>query len=230
MLASLAVAGLSLTLHADLPASPGDKTSPAQRIARAEAELCLPRCPPAPAQPSSDWMRSPEGRSVNACAMSCRVDPPAAELYRKLVETATARGFDAEAPSVKVLGRGAPELMRRLHTALRESEGRRLGRLCTRARAGAGRPGELTYLECTGRTALAAGAPPQPPPDPIRALACATTFAETEAEWFTRCPGLERRAEADIENCAAEENASRARCERDALAGIARAMRQRPKR
>ena len=233
MLLQAAAAGFLMSLIAAGAAPPPDGSPPATRIAQAEAELCLPRCPPIPAQPSSDWLRSEEGRRANACALSCRVDPPAATLFRRMVELATSRDLDPAAPSATSLGKGAPELLHRLRQATVESQGKRLGGLCAKARGGASHSAELAYLDCTGRVALTRGADPSPPPDPLKALGCAVTFAESEASWLTRCPALERRALADIESCSVEAEAqagARAQCEREAVAALARAMRRRAPR
>lgn len=225
MFTPIIAAGLMLALGAGEAAGTTDQSSPAARIARAESELCLTRCPPSPASPTSDWLRSPEGRKVNACVMSCRMDPPAAALFKSASALALSKEFDPAAPAVKAHGKDAPALLQRLRWAAQASARKRPGRLCARARARSP-SSELAYVKCTGRV-VPAGAGPLPPPDPSQALRCAVAFAESERRWLTRCAALEKKV--DLESCAESSEApdSDAACEAEAVSKLALALRQR---
>jgi hypothetical protein len=231
MLTQLAVASLVLTLAAG-DASPvvGGKAAAAARLARTETDACLASCPPLPAQPTSDWLRSPEGRKINACPMNCRVEQPAAALFRSLADLATSNKPDAEAPIIKAAGREGPELLRRLRAALREAEGQKLGPLCTRARANLRPADEAVYVECTGRVPAAEAAQGLVPPDATRAPRCAVAFAERDHEWLKRCDALEAKVDPGL--CVEQSGGGRrqaaaaaaARCENDAVDRLASAF------
>jgi hypothetical protein len=192
--ATAALALLAAGATSDVAPSFG-KTGPAVRIAAVEVDQCLASCPPFPADVTNDWLRSEDGRKVNACPMACRLQQPAAAAFRSACDLATTDGLDLDSARVRSLGRDAPDLVRRLRSALRETEGRRLGPLCAMARATLPSD-EKSYLECSGRPqrpeavdASASG------PDPARALRCAVTFAERDLDWISRCPALEAKAE-----------------------------------
>jgi hypothetical protein len=178
-----------------------------------------------------DALPAPSGGSV------CRTDQPAAALYRELAELTGRGALTTDAPLVKLAGKDGPELAKRLQVALKEAEGQRLGPICARARETYGNRDESAYLECIGRPARPEGQAASTPPDPTRALRCATTLAERDLDWLRRCPTLETRA--DVDGCAvrAEELAAsrrqaapraRATCESDAIERIAGAYRGRP--
>jgi hypothetical protein len=196
---SVAAAVLLLASSASELAPVFGKNGPAVRIATVETELCLAGCPPFPAEVTNDWLRSEEGRRVNGCPMGCRLQQPSAAFFRDMCALALSEANDLEAPRIRALGRDAPELMRRLRAAIKDAEGRRLGPLCARARASLPSD-EKAYLECSGRAvrqdAVEGGGAG---PDPARALRCSVLFAEREADWATRCPVLE--AKADVRDC-----------------------------
>jgi hypothetical protein len=199
VLIQIAAAGLVIgaTALSDFEASAG-KNPLALRIAKTEADLCLSLCPPIPEKASSDWLRSDEGRRANACPMSCRIEQPAAVLFRRMFELATSKNPEAEAPTVKALGADAPDQIRRLQAAVKDAEGRKLGVLCARARKRLVAD-EAVFLECIGRT-RADGPQSIRPPEVSRALPCSTAFAEREADWLRRCNVLEERL--NLEECA----------------------------
>jgi hypothetical protein len=189
-----AASALLLAAASDVAPALG-KGGPAVRIAAVEADLCLASCPPFPADVTNDWLRSEEGRKVNACPMACRLQQPSAAAFRGAAELATAEGLDLDSPRVRALGRDAPDLVRRLRAALRDTEGRRLGPLCARARASLPSD-EKAYLDCAGRPSRpdaldATGAAPEP----ARALRCAVVLAERDLDWVARCPAFEAKAE-----------------------------------
>jgi len=232
MILPLLALSLALAIGAAPDLNAAGRASAAARLARVEADACLATCPALPAQPDSDWLRSPEGRKANACPMACRLDQPAAALFRALAELATAAKPDPDAAIVKAAGKDGPELLRRLRAALREAEGQRFPPLCARARAAQRPADEAIYLECIGRApgvhdGLAA-------PDSTRAPRCATLFAERDLEWLKRCGALE--AKTDVDACVeaparhgvAGGNA-RARCEADAVGRLAAALAPHPR-
>jgi hypothetical protein len=200
VLIQIAAAGLVLgaTAMTDFESSAG-KNPLALRIAKTEADVCLSLCPPIPEKASSDWLRSDEGRRANACPMGCRVEQPAAVLFRRMFELATSKNPEGEASSIKALGPDAPDQIRRLQAAVKDAEGRKLGVLCTRARKRLVAD-EAVFLECIGRTARPEGPQAIRPPDASRALPCSTAFAEREADWLRRCNVLEERL--NLEECA----------------------------
>jgi hypothetical protein len=233
----LVTVGLMLVLGASDSFS-GSASNAAARIARTETDLCLALCPPIPADASSDWLRSEEGQKVNACPMRCRVEQPAAALYRTVSELGAGRRPATESRLVERSARESPELMRRFLLATKDLEGRRLGSLCAKARASITPSDESSYIECTGRTVLAEAPEVLRPPDPARALHCATLFAEREHSWLTRCPAIE--AQVNIEACverieqlalARQRQAvgARERCLREALERLTVEFRRRAK-
>jgi hypothetical protein len=219
----------------DRPGAPA-KNSVGARVAAAERDLCLTGCPPIPATASSDWLRSPEGQGASGCQMTCRIQQPAAELYRELADLGGRGALSADAPLVRLAGKEGVELSRRLQAALKVAEGQRLGPLCARARETFGSRDEGAFLECIGRSARPEGQAASTPPDPTRALRCATALAEREADWLRRCTALE--AKADIPGCTsrAEELAAarrqtapnaRVTCEGETIERLASAFRGR---
>jgi hypothetical protein len=241
VLSRILAAGLVLgaTVMTDFEASAG-KNPLALRIAKAEAELCLSLCPPITDKASSDWLRSDEGRRANACPMSCRVEQPGAALFRRMIELATSKNLEPEAPAIKALGANAPDQIRRLQTAARDVEGRRLGSLCTRARKRLVAD-EAIFLECMGRTPRAEGPQAVRPPDVTRALPCSVAFTEREADWLKRCTYLEDRI--DLEGCVQSSDddgaprrqrkialGAKERCEERAVETLAAAFRVSPRR
>ncbi|GEJ56521.1 hypothetical protein [Anaeromyxobacter diazotrophicus] len=222
-------AGLALAVAAggDAPSVQLGKAAAAARAARAEGDLCVAACPPMPAAPTSDWLRSPEGRKVNACPMSCRMDLAASALFRSLADLATSPKPDPEAPVIKAAGKDGPELLKRLRLALREAEGQRLGPLCARARASVRPPDEVVFVECTGRAAPATAGEGLTPPDAGRAPRCAAAFAERELAWLKRCGSAEARTDLDacVEQAVAARRvsaaAAREKCENDAVERLA---------
>jgi len=237
MLTDLVTAGLALALAAgDAAPITGGKVAAAARLAKAEAELCVASCPARPATPDSDWLRSPEGRRVNACPMNCRVEQPAAALFKNLADLATSSKPDPESPILKAAGREGPEILKRLRLASREAEGLKLGPLCARARANLRPADEAAYVECTGRAAA-----PNPwegltPPDATRGPRCAAVFAERDLDWFKRCGALE--AKTDLDACAEQavaarrqsQASARSKCEDDAVERLASAVPPRGRR
>jgi hypothetical protein len=233
VLTALLAAVLALASGASAPARPVEKNPAAVRIASAESDVCASACPPIPADAASDWLRSPEGRRVNGCPMACRLDQPAAALFRKACELAAAKTLDGDSPLVKALGAEGAGLARRLRAARADAEGRRLGRLCARARASVAPSDEAGYLECTGRVVRPDAPGVLAQPDPARALPCAVAFAERELDWLTRCAQLE--AKADVGACVEEAGLggrhrrstgeARERCERDAVERLASTFR-----
>lgn len=237
MLSTMTCAGLALVLAgADHEASAG-KVALALRVARTEAELCGSSCPPLPRAATSDWLRSEEGRRANACPMMCRVDQPAAAMFRQVFELVTAKDFDANGAATAALGKDSPEQARRLRTVLRDADGRRLGALCTRARRIAAPGDDLAYLECTGRVARRDPAPVLAAPDGTRGLRCSLALAERELDWLVRCPAIESRI--DIDACAGGEGGesgarqrrrsapgAREKCEADAVDRLVAVFRQ----
>jgi len=237
VLVTTAWTGLVLLVAAgDFDASAG-QVALAQRIARVEADVCAGQCPPLPRDPTSDWLRSEEGRRANACPMMCRVDQPAAALFRQMVELASARPFDANSSAVTAQGKDAPDLARRLHAALRDGDGKKLGPLCARARRLVTPSDEAAFLECVGRVAPHDATVALAAPDGARALRCSATFAERELDWLSRCPALEARAgveacvNADSSEAAARAHrhagaGSRERCENEAVERLAAVFRR----
>ena len=235
MLATLITSGLMLVHAAGEYETSAGKHPLALRIARVEADLCISHCPPTPKEPTSDWLRSDEGRKANACPMLCRVEQPAALMFREMVELTTGATFDPNAPAILALGKDAPDLARRLRLAAHDVEGKRLWALCTRARRLLAPGDEAAYLECTGRTRRD-GPGALPPPDSTRALRCAVAFTERELDWLVRCNAMEARI--DIDSCVAGEGGDGAkqhrrhpgdakeRCESDAADRLAAAFRQ----
>ncbi len=231
MLTHFAAAGLALALTAgDGTPVTGGKAAAAARLARSEAELCVASCPALPAAPSSEWLRSAEGRKTNACPMSCRMEQPAAGLFRNLAELATSSKPDLESPIVKAAGKEGPELLRRMRLALREAEGQKLGPLCTKARGYLHPAEEAVYVECTGRVAASDRSEGLTPADATRAPRCAAAFAERELEWFKRCGALEARAAIDacVEQAAGGRRqasaSARSKCESEAVERLANAI------
>ena len=231
MLTHLAAAGLALAVTAgDGTLIIGGKVAAAARLARSEAEVCLASCPSMPVSPSSDWLRSVEGRKTNACPMTCRMEQPAAGLFRNVADIATSNKPDLESPIVKAAGKEGPEFLRRMRLALREAEGQRLGPLCTRARAYLRPSEEAVYVECSGRVAAADRSEGLAPADATRAPRCAAAFAERELEWFKRCGALEARAAIDVcveQSAGGRRQASataRSKCENEAVERLANAI------
>ncbi len=235
MLTHLATAGLALALAAG-DASPvtgpvtGGRTAAAARLDRTETELCLARCPVMPAVPTSDWLRSPEGRKANACPMTCRMAQPAAALFRNLADLATSSHPDPASPIIKVAGKEGPALLKQLRLALREAEGRQLGPLCSRARATLRSADEVVYVECTGRVAASDPGEGLAPVDATRALRCAAAYAERDLEWFQHCGVLEARTGIDlcVEQAVGPRRqpsaSARSKCEHDAVERLASAF------
>jgi len=231
MLTHLAAAGLAMALTAGdaLPVT-GGKVGATARLARTETDLCLASCPALPAAPSSDWLRSVEGRKTNACPMTCRMEQPAAGLFRSLADLATTNKPDLESPIVKAAGKEGPELLRRLRLALREAEGQRLGPLCSRARTYLHPAEEAVYVECTGRVGASDRSEGLTPADATRVPRCAAAFAERDLEWFKRCGVLEARAAIDV--CVEQASggrrtaaaSARSKCENDAVERLANAI------
>jgi hypothetical protein len=241
VLSRIAAAGLVIgaTAMTDFDSSAG-KNPLAIRIAKAEADLCLSFCPPGLDKASSDWLRSEEGRRANACPMSCRIEQPAAVLFRRMVELATSRSLEPEAPAIKALGADAPDLIRRLQVAVKDGEGRKLGSLCTRARKRLAAD-EAIFLECVGRVVRAEGPQGVKAPDAARALQCSTAFAEREADWLKRCNLLEERGNpGECAQPSSEEGATprqrraalsaKERCEERIVDALAAAFRLSPRR
>jgi hypothetical protein len=230
MLSQLATAGLALALAAGDVTPVAVGKAAAARLARTEAELCVAACPAMPAMPTSDWLRSVEGRKTNACPMTCRMEQPAAALFRNLAELATSNKPDPESPLVKAAGKGGPELLRRLRLALREAEGQKLGPLCIRARANLRPADEAVYVECIGRVPASDPYEGLAPADATRAPRCAVAFAERDLEWLNRCGALEARAEVDacVERAVGSRRqpsaGARSRCENDAVERLASAF------
>ena len=233
MLTHLATAGLTLALAAgDAAPGAGAKAvaAAASRLARSETELCLASCPSMPAMPTSDWLRSAEGRRINACPMSCRMEQPAAALFRSLGDLATSNKPDFDSPIVKVAGKDGPELLRRLRLALREAEGQKLGPLCARVRANLRPADEAVYVECAGRVPAADRSEGLTPTDATRGPRCAAVFAERDLDWFKRCGALEARAAIDgcVEQAVGARRqpsaSARTKCEDDAVARLSSAF------
>jgi hypothetical protein len=234
VLTDLAAAALALACGATA-AGPAERNAQAVRIASVESDVCTSLCPPVPAQATSEWLRSLEGRRANGCPMACRMEQPAAALYRKACDLATAKNLDGDSPLVKALGREGVQLVRRLRFAMAEAEGKRLGPLCARARSSLPGSDEARYLECTGRVVRPEAPDALAQPDPGRALRCAALFAERDLDWLTRCPPLE--AKTDVGACVEEAGLagrshrrsaaeSRERCEGDAVERLASVFRQ----
>ncbi|HEX7489923.1 MAG TPA: hypothetical protein VF341_13515 [Anaeromyxobacteraceae bacterium] len=233
MLTHLVTAGLTLALAAgDAASVAGGKAAAAAaaRIAKSEAELCLASCPSMPAMPTNDWLRSAEGRKTNACPMTCRMEQPAAALFRNLGDLATSNKPDPESPIVRVAGKDGPELLRRLRLALREADGQKLGPLCARARANLRPADEAVYVECTGRVPAADRSEGLTPTDATRGPRCAAVFAERDLDWFKRCGALEARAAIDgcVEQAVGARrqtpSSARSKCEDDAVARLSSAF------
>lgn len=232
---ALAAAVLALASGASAAAPAAERNAAALRIASVESDLCISLCPPVPAQANSEWLRSAEGRRANGCPMACRMEQPAAALYRKACDLAMAKNLDADSPLVKALGREGLQLLRRLRFAMAEAEGKRLGPLCARARASLPGSDEARYLECTGRVVRPDAPDALAQPDPGRALRCAALFAERDLDWLNRCPALE--AKTDVGACVEEAGLAgrshrkspgdaRERCEGDAVERLASVFRQ----
>ncbi len=194
MLTHIAAAGLAFVLGASDYPSPAGKSGGVARIAAVEKELCLSVCPPMSTEASSDWLRSAEGQKANACHTMCRLEQPATAMFRSASELASANPFNPELPLVKLAGKEGPELARRLRVALKDSEGKKLTPVCTRARASLAPPDETMYLECVGRVVRPEAVQTVPLPDSVRGLRCATLFAEKDADWLRRCPAVETAA------------------------------------
>ncbi|MFL5261377.1 MAG: hypothetical protein ACJ79L_03085 [Anaeromyxobacteraceae bacterium] len=76
--------------------------------------------------------------------MVCRLEQPAAALFRTLAELATAAKPDPDASIVKAAGKDGPELLKRLRAALREAEGQRREVARTRVPAASSRSATRT--------------------------------------------------------------------------------------
>jgi hypothetical protein len=185
------IAALALAVGATDP--PAGKSGSA-RIAAVERELCLSTCPPLQPGVSSDWLRSPEGQKVNACHTGCRLEQPAASLFQSACDVASSNPFNPNTLLARLAGKDGNDLARRLRGALKDSEGKKPTALCARARASVEPGDEATYLECVGRIVPQDGATTVALPEAARALRCATTFAERDAEWLRRCPAVETTA------------------------------------